>query len=241
MANPTVEARIGAVALFGAGGSSGYNRASSGQTANQVGAGLVSDLSGITYLSVAGYGPDPATGNYMNVSGVQMGRMSVFGAAQFTGTTLLVGGTLINLSSPLPQGAGGYTAFQSEADGFMQQAYASRGLTPNGMKVMVDPGVRGSINLQDANIIYREMTLEPQQLTAVRPFDQALSDAGGQPIRAVIGDQGTYIMQGNHRVFGATLDNLNSVDGILYTPQQWESFTGSTFNPTLGTTTPKVR
>ena len=138
-------------------------------------------------------------------------------------------------------GTGGYGAFQSKADAIMQEAYASRGLTPNGMRVQVDPGIPASINLQETNIVYREISLNPDQLAAVRPFDQALSDAGGQPIRAVIGDQGAYIMQGNHRIFGATLDNVNSVNGILYTPQQWESFTGSKFNPALGTTAPYVR
>jgi hypothetical protein len=40
-----------------------------------------------------------------------------------------------------------------------------------------------------------------------------------------------YIMQGNHRIRGAQMDGIQSVEGILYTPEQWEAFTGWPFQP----------
>lgn len=93
-----------------------------------------------------------------------------------------------------------------------------------------DPGVRKSINLKGTRVVYREATLSSRRIDDVRPFDQALSDRSSQPIRAVIAEDGTaYIMQGNHRVFAATLDGVEFVEGLLYTPQQWQSFTGTDF------------
>jgi hypothetical protein len=136
----------------------------------------------------------------------------------------------------------GYMAFELEANAIAQDAYASRGLTANAMRVQVDPGVRGAINIQEGNIVFRECSAwRPRSLAAVRPFNQTLSDAGGQPIRAVLAQERVFIMQGNHRVWGATLDDVNSVEGILYSPQQWESYTGLPFDPAIGTTTPPIR
>ena len=49
-------------------------------------------------------------------------------------------------------------------------------------------------------------------------------------------------MQGNHRVFGATLDQLPSVQGKIYTPQQWLEFTDIPFSPNiLRTNNPSIR
>jgi hypothetical protein len=95
-----------------------------------------------------------------------------------------------------------------------------------------DPGVRGTINPVTDNIIFREPLLSARKIAAVNPFDQARSDAGGQPIRVVVDSSGVkYIMQGNHRVCGAQEDGVQSIGCLIYTPEQWQEFTGMPFLP----------
>ncbi len=77
------------------------------------------------------------------------------------------------------------------------------------------------------------------RVDAVRPFDQALSDGGGQPIRVVATNGEAHVMQGNHRVFGAQQDGVTRVGALFYTPEQWADFTGLPFLPG-GTDTPAV-
>jgi hypothetical protein len=103
-----------------------------------------------------------------------------------------------------------------------------------------DPGVRGTLNPAKDNILFREAKLFRRRLNKVRPFNQALSDSGGQPIRVVVGPSGEkYIMQGNHRVWGAQIDGLQAVEALIYTPDQWEALTGSPFVP-RGTNNPAI-
>ena len=82
------------------------------------------------------------------------------------------------------------------------------------------------------------------KIDKVRPFDQTLSDVEGPrqgPIRAVVTSNGKiYIMNGNHRVLGAALDNKRCVEGLLYTPSTWEEFTGIRFDPKLGHNNPFI-
>ncbi len=103
------------------------------------------------------------------------------------------------------------------------------------------PGVWGKINPAKDDIVFRERELQRSRINALRPFDQTLSNGGGQPIRVVVGKSGEkYIMQGNHRIYGAQIDGLQEVEAIVYTPEQWEALTGSPF--TLhGTRQPKLR
>jgi hypothetical protein len=102
-----------------------------------------------------------------------------------------------------------------------------------------DPGVRGTINPSKDDIVFREYQLDAAKVDRYKPFDQARSDAR-QPIRVVITrDQKKYIMQGNHRVAGAQEDSLESVGAILYSPEQWEAFTGLPFLPG-GTNNPYI-
>lgn len=103
-----------------------------------------------------------------------------------------------------------------------------------------DPGVRGTINPVADNIIFREPVLSGRKIDATKPFNQALSDGGGQPIRVVVDSGGVkYIMQGNHRVCGAQEDSVQGVGCLLYTPEQWEEFTGMPFL-SRGTNNPQV-
>jgi len=103
-----------------------------------------------------------------------------------------------------------------------------------------DTGVRKSINPSSEDIVYRETPLERTTIDEVSPFNQAASDAGGQPIRAVVTPDGkTYIMQGNHRVYGASEQGLQNVEGLIYTPEHWAEFTESPFTPG-GTNNPEV-
>jgi hypothetical protein len=78
-------------------------------------------------------------------------------------------------------------------------------------------------------------------IDATRPFNQARSDAR-DPIRVVVTPTGErYIMQGNHRVYGAQEDSLASIGVIIYTPAEWEQHQGislpfvpsGTNNPTI--------
>jgi hypothetical protein len=65
-----------------------------------------------------------------------------------------------------------------------------------------------------------------------RPFDQAASDGGGEPIRIVVCGDGTkYIKQGNHRLYAARLDGLRSVKGLIYSPEQWEASFETSIEP----------
>jgi hypothetical protein len=104
-----------------------------------------------------------------------------------------------------------------------------------------DPGVRGTIDPSRDDILFREPILSTARINATRPFNQALSDAGGQPIRVVVMADGTKtIMQGNHRAYGAQLDGVDSVEVLLYTPEQWEAFVGFPFLPG-GTNNPAIQ
>jgi hypothetical protein len=108
------------------------------------------------------------------------------------------------------------------------------------IRVMKDPGVRGSLNPTQDNIIYREYKLSRLQIEDTKPFNQALSDNGGQPIRVVVTQGGEkYIMQGNHRIYGAREQRLQNVEAIIYTPEQWEVLTESPFVP-RGTNNPAI-
>ena len=103
-----------------------------------------------------------------------------------------------------------------------------------------DPGMRGNINPMKDRIVFREYSLSRERIEGVSPFSQALSDAGGQPIRVVVTPSGERsIMQGNHRVYGAQEQGLQSIEGIIYTPEQWESLAGSPF-VLRGTNNPKI-
>jgi hypothetical protein len=102
-----------------------------------------------------------------------------------------------------------------------------------------DPGVRGTINPAGDNIIFREPVLSARKIDAVKPFDQAQSDSGGQPIRVVVSGGVKYIMQGNHRVCGAQEDGVQSVGCLIYTPEQWQEFTGMPFLP-WGSNNPNI-
>src|SRR5262245_53386197 len=103
-----------------------------------------------------------------------------------------------------------------------------------------NPGVWGSINPALDDIVFREPLLHQARVDAVRPFDQALSDGGEQPIRVVVVSMGEkYVMQGNHRVLGAQWDGLHSVGAWVYTPEQWEAYTGMPFTPG-GTNNPAI-
>ncbi len=102
-----------------------------------------------------------------------------------------------------------------------------------------DPGVRGTIDPVGDDIIFREYRLDGRKIDACKPFDQAQSDAH-QPIRIIVDhDAKKYVMQGNHRVAGAQEDGLRSIGVLLYTPEQWEAFTGLPFLPG-GTNNPYI-
>jgi hypothetical protein len=105
---------------------------------------------------------------------------------------------------------------------------------------IIDPGVPGTIDPTGDDILFREPVLSGSRIDATKPFDQARSDAGGQPIRVVIADDGSkHIMQGNHRVYGAQEDGVPSVGCLIYTPDQWQAFTGMPFLP-RGTNNPRI-
>ncbi len=121
------------------------------------------------------------------------------------------------------------------------QAWKMAMVFPPGMgSGFQDPGVRGTINPVNDNIIFRETTLRRAKIDAVSPFNQALSDAGGQPIRVVVTQADEkFVMQGNHRVRGAQAQGLQSVEGIIYNQEHWEALTGSPFLP-RGTNNPAI-
>jgi len=102
-----------------------------------------------------------------------------------------------------------------------------------------DSGVRSTIDPIADNIIFREPVLSARKIDATRPFDQALSDGGGQPIRVVDDGGAKYIMQGNHRIGGAQEDGVRSVGCLVYTPEEWQEFTGMPFLP-RGTNNPNI-
>jgi hypothetical protein len=95
-----------------------------------------------------------------------------------------------------------------------------------------DLGVEGSVDPCDETLTFIEDPLSKYKINAVRPFDQAASDGGGQPIRVVVCNDGTkYIKQGNHRLYAARLDGLRSVKGLVYSPEQWEASFETSFEP----------
>jgi hypothetical protein len=103
-----------------------------------------------------------------------------------------------------------------------------------------DPGVRGAINPLKDKIVFREYSLSRQKINDVSPFNQQLSDSGGSPIRVVVAQSGEkYILQGNNRVFGGQEQKLQSLEGLLYTEEQWEEFSGSPFDY-RGTNNPRI-
>lgn len=144
---------------------------------------------------------------------------------------------------PHPQG---FSVFNLEVEGYHTYFVAARrGAGPilvhnNNNCSAFDPGVRGTIDPTGDNIIFREPILRGPDVDAYRPFDQTLSDTGGQPIRVVAEPNGnTNIMQGNHRIQGAREDGVQSVGGIIYTPDQWTELTGGPFVPG-GTNNPTI-
>lgn len=111
---------------------------------------------------------------------------------------------------------------------------------PSRILVMEDPGVRGSLNPSQDNIIFRELELSRSRINQTQPFNQALSDTGGQPIRVVVTQNGEmHIMQGNHRIYGAREQGLPNAEALIYTPEQWEVLTESSFVP-RGTNFPAI-
>jgi hypothetical protein len=100
-----------------------------------------------------------------------------------------------------------------------------------------DPGVRGIIDPAADTVVFREPVLSVSKIDAVKPFSQARSDGGGQPIRVVQHGGLQYVMQGNHRTFAAQEEGLRGIGCLLYTPEQWEAFTGMPF-VTRGTDNP---
>lgn len=102
------------------------------------------------------------------------------------------------------------------------------------------PGRRGNLDLVEDRIVFRESPLRRHQIEAVRPFNQAKSDAKN-PIRVVEGPgRLRYVMQGNHRVYGAQEDGLTQVEVLLYTEDEWEELMGLPFVPGEGTEDPEV-
>src|SRR2546422_11332656 len=95
-----------------------------------------------------------------------------------------------------------------------------------------------TVNLGKQNIFYREQRLFEGDINALRPFDQALSDAQ-QPIQAVQTPEGLHIMEGNNRVFGAVLDD-RTIQMQVYTPAQWMALTGLDFNPAWSIAKPTI-
>ena len=93
-----------------------------------------------------------------------------------------------------------------------------------------DLGVEGTVDPSDDRLVFTEDPLSRHKIDAVRPFDQAASDGGGEPIRIVIrNDGGKYIKQGNHRLYAARQDGLRSVKALIYGPEQWEASFESSF------------
>ena len=87
-----------------------------------------------------------------------------------------------------------------------------------------DLGEWGSIDPTDDRIHFLEDPLSRAKVDAVRPFDQAKSDGGGQPIRVVVSHDGNiFIMQGNHRVYGAREDGIRTIGVLIYSPERWEA------------------
>jgi hypothetical protein len=93
-----------------------------------------------------------------------------------------------------------------------------------------DQGIRTAID-PFGPIVFREDPLYRSKIDAVRPFDQRLSDCGGHPIRIVQQHQWMYIMQGNHRLYGAREDGLRLVEVLLYDPDTWFVSFGVRFRP----------
>ena len=86
----------------------------------------------------------------------------------------------------------------------------------------------------------QRFVIDIARIDAAVPFNQALSDAI-EPIRVVRTQTGElHIMQGNHRIFGAIERELRTVQAIIYTPQQWEEFSGLRFNPAQGIPGPAI-
>jgi hypothetical protein len=87
-----------------------------------------------------------------------------------------------------------------------------------------DLGVEETIDPLDDRLVFTEDPLSRQKIDAVRPFNQAASDSGGQPVRVTVCTDGSkYTKQGNHRLYAARLDGLRAVNALIYTPEQWEA------------------
>ena len=100
-----------------------------------------------------------------------------------------------------------------------------------------NPGRVGQINLQ-GNVFYAEESLKRPKIDAVKPFNQALSDAE-QPIRVVVAPNGdVYVLQGCNRIFGALEDGVKSVNGVILTAAEYRHFYGA--GTISGTPNPSV-
>jgi hypothetical protein len=119
-----------------------------------------------------------------------------------------------------------YESFRAEAESLVaSRAGRTRVL------VMEDPGVLGTINPAKDELMFVQTELSSSRIDSVSPFNQSLSDAGGQPIRVVVTQSGQkYIMQGSHRTVGAREQGLQSIRVMLYTPEQWEVLTEAPFS-----------
>ncbi len=95
-----------------------------------------------------------------------------------------------------------------------------------------------SVNVANEKIVYRENTLYRGTIEKVKPFNPELSNAE-QPVRAVRASDGSlHIMNGNNRVYGA-VESGSSVLMTIYSPAEWEAFTGMSFDPVAPNATPR--
>ena len=95
-----------------------------------------------------------------------------------------------------------------------------------------DLGIETAVDPFDEKLTFIEDPLSRSKINAVRPFNQASSDGGGQPIRIVVCSDGSkYIKQGNHRMYAAREDGLRSVKALTYSPEQWQASFVTSFEP----------
>jgi hypothetical protein len=115
--------------------------------------------------------------------------------------------------------------------------------TPTPSTTTPSIGRRGTLDPNSETIMFREGVDEASAITGskvdrYKPFNQARSDQ--QPIRVVVHDGKNYIVEGNHRIYGAGEDGVKQVGVIFYTPEEWAQFSGSSFRP-WGTNNPHFR
>lgn len=86
-----------------------------------------------------------------------------------------------------------------------------------------DPGVWTEIDPRNEAIQFREDPMLGSRIDRARPFNQGRSD-DEDPIRIVEdSDKKLYVMQGNHRIYGAREDDVPALRVLLYSVEQWQS------------------